>query len=328
MKQVIQLSQIARIAVAAGVLSAASLCGALAGGSGDDAQARNQETWREAIVHTEVPAEGCFQATYPSLTWTKTECTVAPNIPFAPRKGRGITQTVGDGDDFAAEITSGLISKTVGTFPKATGVKSETGIDGANSYSLQLNSNFMNTAACDGATVPADCLDWEQFIYSSDYEEVFMQYWLINYNNPCPSGWFSYSNDCYTNSNAVSAPQEVITDIKTFKLSGAAKKGGKDTVSFTAEKHAYSVTGLDSVVDVATAWTESEFNIFGDGSGSEADFNTGASLTVKVAVTNGTKNAPLCAADSGTTGETNNLKLGSCSGTSATTPYIEFSESN
>jgi len=155
-----------------------------------------------------------------------------------------------------------------------------------------------------------------------------MQYWLINYNNPCPGGWFSYSNDCNTNSNGVSAPQEGITKLKTLKLSGAAKKGGIDTLVFTVGTHAYSTTGSDSVVDLATAWTESEFNIIGDGNGSAADFNSGSSVTVKVAVSNGTKNAPICAPNAGTTGETNNLNLGSCSGTGGSSPYIEFVESN
>jgi hypothetical protein len=330
MKQMIRLSHIAQIAIAAGVLCAASLSGFAQ--AGDDAEARNTEIWREAIAQTAVPAEGCFQAFYPSLTWNKVECVVAPNIPYRPRTGR-ISQTVGDGNDYAAEVTSGLISKTTGSFPKVKGVTSETGLLGANDYSLQLNSNFMNTAACSGAKNPAECLDWEQFVYSSGYEEAFMQYWLINYNTRCPSGWYSYGGDCYTNSNAVGTPEAVITELKTLKLSGSAKKGtakkaGIDTLVFTAEKQAYSTTGLDTVVDLATAWTESEFNIVGDGDGSEASFNTGSSVTVKVAVANGTKNAPTCAANSGTTAETNNLNLGSCSGKGAATPYIEFTETN
>jgi hypothetical protein len=331
MKQMIHFSRIARIAIAAGVLSAVSLSTAFAQAV-NNTEARNHEIWREAIAQTAVPAQGCFHASYPSLTWNKVECVVAPNIPYRPRTGR-ISQTVGDGNDYAAEVTSGLIKKTTGSFPKVTGVTTETGLLGANDYSLQLNSNFMNTAACDGATNPAKCLDWEQFVYSSGYKEAFMQYWLIDYNNRCPSGWFTYSNDCYTNSAAVSAPQAVITELKKLKLSGTAKaatakKAGIDTLVFTVGTEAYSTTGLDSVVDLATAWTESEFNIVGDGDGSEATFNSGSSVTVKVAVSNGTKNAPTCAANSGTTGETNNLNLGSCAGTGAATPYIKFTESN
>jgi hypothetical protein len=321
-----RLSRIVRI-VAAVVLSAASLSIAFAQAA-DDAEARNQEAWREAIAQTAVPAEGCFHASYPSLEWSKVECTVAPNVPYTPRSGRRISQTVGDGNDYAAEVTSGLISETIGSFAKVKGVKTETGLLGPNDYSLQLNSNFMNTATCNGARNPAQCLDWEQFVYSSGYEEAFMQYWLINYDNRCPSGWFSYSNDCYTNSNAVSAPLEVITELKKLKLSGSAKNGGTDTLVFSVGTEAYSTTGSDSVVDLATAWTESEFNIIGDGDGSEANFNSGSSITVKVAVSNGTKNAPTCASDAGTTGETNNLNLGSCSVKGGAKPYIEFIESN
>jgi hypothetical protein len=329
MEHTIRMPRVVRIAMAAGIVCAASLS---FGQAPNDTETNKQEAWREAIAHTAVPAEGCFHASYPSLAWEKAECTIAPHIPFAPR--RGTSQTVGNGDDYAAEVTSGLISETVGSFPKVTGVTSETdpAMLGANDYSLQLNSNFMNTAACDGAAVPADCLDWEQFVYSSGYEVAFMQYWLIYWDTTCPSGWFTYEVDgyifCYTNSNGVTAPLEVIKKLKTLKLSGSAVNGGIDTLVFTAGKDAYSTTGPDSVVDLATAWTESEFNIIGDGDGSEADFNSGASITVKVQVTNGTKNAPVCAANSGTTGETNNLNLGSCAGHKGASPYIEFTESN
>jgi len=317
MKRMTYLPRIAQIAIAAGVLSAVSLPSAFAQQPVDDAEARNQENWRETIARTAAPAEGCFHTSYPSLTWNKAECTIAPNIPYIPRKGRGLSQTVGDGNDYAAEVTSGVISETIGSFPTDSGVKTEKGLLGANDYSLQLNSNFMNTAACDGASNPSECLDWEQFVYSSGYEEAFMQYWLINWNNRCPSGWYSYSNDCYTNSSAVGTPKEAIGKLKSLKLSGTAVKGGIDTLVFTVGTEAYSTTGQDSVVDLATAWTESEFNIIGDGDGSAATFNTGSSVTV-----------PTCAADSGTTGETNNLNLGTCSGTGGAKPYIEFTESN
>jgi hypothetical protein len=322
----IHLPKLVRLAIAAGVLSAVSLPFTFAQ-EVDDAESHNQETWREAIAQTEVPAEGCFHASYPSLTWNAVECTVAPNIPIGSPDGQ-IGKTVGNGKDYAAEVTSGLINKTLGSFPKVTGVKTETGYDGANSYSLQLNSNFMNTAVCKGAADPAKCLSWEQFVYSSDSEAAFMQYWLINWNNPCPSEWNSFDGSCYVNSAAVSVPREVISKLDTLKLSGAAKQGGTDTLVLTVGTEAYTTSGKDSVVDLATAWKESEFNIIGDGGGSEAEFNSGSSVTVKVAVSNGTTNAPKCAAKAGTTAETNNLNLGSCSGTGGTAPYIEFVESN
>jgi hypothetical protein len=316
-----------RKAIAAGVLSAALLSLNVAAQAADEAGAVAQ--WREAIAHTNVQSAGCFEASYPSMEWNKIECAEAPDIAFIPRSGRRRGPTVGDGNDYAAEVSSGLISKTVGSFPKVTGVKSEEGVDGPNSYSLQLNSNFMsNNNACNGSKNKSDCLAWLQYVYASDYTEAFMQYWLINYDTTCPNGWNSYGGDCYTNSAAVGVPKEVITKLKTLSISGSAVAGGLDTLIMYVGKTAYKTTGEDSVVYLATGWQESEFNIFGDGGGSEADFNSGSSITVKVAVTNGTTNAPICASDAGTTGETNNLNLGSCAGTGGAKPYIKFTESN
>ena len=326
MKPTVRLPRIARIAMVVGFV-AASFSISFAGEPVSDAEAHNQSVWRDAIARTEVPAAGCFEASYPSMAWAKVECTVAPNIPYVPRRG-AVSQTVGDGHDYAAQVASGLINTTVGSFPTVTGVKKETGLLGANDYSIQLNSNFMNTSTCKGASDPAQCLDWEQFVYSSGYKVAFMQYWLINWNTACPGGWFSFQNDCYTNSDGVTVPKEGIAKLKTLQLSGAAKKGGIDTLVFTVGTKAYSVTGEDSVVGLATAWKESEFNIIGDGDGSEATFNAGSTVTVKVAVSNGKTKAPKCASNAGTTGETNNLNLGSCAGTSGSAPYIEFKESN
>jgi hypothetical protein len=126
----------------------------------------------------------------------------------------------------------------------------------------------------------------------------------------------------------VTVPKEPITSLASLKLSGTAASGGNDTLVFTAGTKAYSTTGKDSVTYLATAWKQAEFNIIGDGGGSKATFNKGASITVKVAVTHGSTAAPSCASNAGTTGETNNLTLGSCSGVSGSTPYIQFTESD
>lgn len=328
MKQTKGVHGAALLAMGVGVLSAMSLASTSAAQTAEDAEGPAQEAWREAITQSEAPEEGCFHASYPSVAWNKIECVEAPNIQYRPRTGR-ISRTVGNGTDDVAEVSTGVISKTVGSFPKVTGVKSEKGGGLPNTYSLQLNSNFMNTPACDGASVPASCLDWLQYVYSSSSAAAFMQYWLIAWNTTCPKRWISDGvGDCYTNSAAVGVPQEPISTLKTIKISGSAKAGGLDKLIMTVGTQAYSTSGKDSVVDLATAWSESEFNIFGDGGGSEAKFNTGSSIQVKIAVTNGTSNAPTCAAGAGTTGETNNLNLGSCSATGGAAPHIIFTESN
>jgi hypothetical protein len=311
------------IAVAASLVSAVSISSAFAAPPADDAEAQAREAWRETIVSTPVPEEACFHASYPSTQWIKVECSTAPNHPYVPRSAV-IKHTVGDGDDYVAAV-SGLMSKSVGSFPTVTGVTSETGLLGANDYSLQLNSNFMVTAACNGIS---SCLSWEQFVYSSGYEEAFMQYWLIDYGKKCPGGWNSYEGSCYRNSAAVSVPLEAITELETLRLSGSAKLNGKDTLVFTADTEAYSTTGKDSVVDLATAWQESEFNVIGDGDGSAAVFNKGSKIKVKIQVTDGSTSSPACVADGGTTGETNNLNLKSCTVAGGAKPSMEFTESN
>jgi hypothetical protein len=308
-------------AAAACFVSAISAMPALAAPL-SDAEAMAQESWRESIARTATPDEGCYKAEYPSTLWSRIECVRAPDIMYLPH---GVSaQTVGDGTDYAASVT-GTMSSAVGSFPTVTGVTSERD-GGYNVYSIQLNSNFMsNSQACSGRS---GCLAWEQFVYSSSEHSAFMQYWLINYGSSCPSGWNTYSGDCWKNSAATSVPKVAIGKLSTMKLSGAAVSNGNDTLTFTVGTTAYSTTGKDTVTYLANGWNQSEFNIIGDGGGSAATFNKGSKLTVKVAVNNGTTSAPSCASNAGTTGETNNLTLGSCTATGGSTPYIQFTESN
>jgi hypothetical protein len=84
----------------------------------------------------------------------------------------------------------------------------------------------------------------------------------------------------------------------------------------------------DSVVDISAVWRQSEFNVVGNAGGSEAVFNSGSSVSVKVALTDGSTAAPTCVANAGSTGETNNLNLGTCTTAGGTTPSIQFTESN
>ena len=307
-----------------------------------DAEAAARDNWREVMTHNTELWEGCFRASYPSIVWEQVECKeLHPRVhPVFHKPGEG--QVTGNGHDYVAQA-SGLISGTLGTFPTVTGVKSEKsvgvasfgggGILGPNEYSLQLNTNFTGTtSACDGHT---DCVVWQQFIYATDYATegeaaVFMQYWLIGWgDSDCPSGFFSAGGgDCYGNSNYVAAPDVKPTSLAKLSLSAAAEAGSKDTVVFTDGTTAYSVSGSDSVLDISKVWHQSEFNVVGDAGGSRADFNEPVSITVKVALTDGSTKAPTCVANDGTTGETNNLNLGKCSTASGSSPSIQFTESN
>ena len=93
------------------------------------------------------------------------------------------------------------ISSATGTFQHSLGAKEE-GIQGGsgpllpNTYSLQLNTNTFTTPECSGTpnkygssgSDPKACKGWEQFIYSSTKNEVFIESWLIYWDGPgtCP----------------------------------------------------------------------------------------------------------------------------------------------
>jgi hypothetical protein len=287
------------------------------------------QSWRAAIAHAPTPGKGCYTAAYPLTTWIKVACVAAPNRPYIPRSGVGSSLTVGNGNDYAA-VTSTLTSNAIGSFPKVKHLTSETDHGKANVYSLQLNSNFMSSdQACANAFIPGQCLGWLQFVYSG--KVALMQYWLIHYSGStvrCPAGWRHASgNDCWRNSSAVAVPKEPVTDLPQMNLSGNAVNGGLDTLVYTDGPNAYSTTGQDSVMYLSEGWTGSEFNIIGNGGGSQADFNAGTALTVEIDLTDGTTDIPTCQANDGTTGETNNLNLKKCTATGGPVPRVRFKES-
>jgi hypothetical protein len=233
---------------------------------------------------------------------------------------------VGNGNDFSAEV-SGTTSWAEGSFPKVTNVTSET--DGSvNNYALQLNTNmFSGASLCSGASSPANCQGWQQFIYAPG--TAFMQYWLINYVNACPSGWMTYGPDCFKNSNGVSVPSEPVTNLANLTLIGQA--GSSDTVFMSTGTGTLYAVSAGTVVNLNSHWQSAEFNVVGNANASEAVFNSGASIVVQT-LTNSvvpTNSAPTCQS-AGFTAETNNLNLtpGSCCPVGGTSPGIQFMESN
>lgn len=339
-----------KIAVLAGLIAAACIPAVVSAQTASNRlvglEEQAQASWRESMAHVATPSEGCFEATYPSVIWHQSVChEVTPRVAPVPRFklfNQGAAQTAGNGNDYTIQ-TASLITQAVGSFPSVTGVTSESGVGvaayggggilGANEYSLQINSSFDDTtSACKSHS---GCTVWQQFVYAPDYEvqgsaAVFMQYWLIGYGGTtCPSGFGSDGEgDCYKNSAAATAPDVAATALGNVKLTGTVTAGGNDTVVFTNGTHAYTSSGKDSVLLLAQVWKVGEFNVVGNAGGSEAKFNTGSSITVKLAVTDGSTAVPSCVANSGSTGESNNLNLGSCTAAGGSTPYIQFTESN
>ena len=301
--------------------------------------------WQAEISHVQENGSGCYQASYPSLSWHAVACVTAPQLPLVPTTAKAAhatarhagPATVGDGTDYSA-VVSGLISKAVGTFTNVSSNISEKGaVDGSgsqvsNSFSLQLNSQFFTgSSACSGASSPSSCQAWQQFVYTFNgggTGEIFMQYWLIDYNATCPSGWYTYSTDCYTNSSASEVSAVTAAQLATVKLTANAASGGNDSVALSVGSgSATTVTGKDTKVGLASHWNTSEWGVYGDGGGSAANFGSGNTLEAQTVLTSTSSAAPSCV-EEGFTGETNNLTLAATPAISATSPTIATKQTN
>lgn len=288
---------------------------------------RLQQIWRDTIAHTPAPGEGCFNASYPLLVWRQVRCVTAPKSEFAQLHITGRGGRAGGGDDYAAK-TKHLISIAAGFFPEVKNLKSEQGPGGANDFSLQLNSNFIpNDKACAGSSTPQYCQSWVQFVFVNQYQNAFMQYWLQYYNATCPTGWnaFPNSGDCWKNSALVAVPEQSIKQLPNLGMSGLAAANGNDMLVMSTKSQAYSITGKDSVMHLANNWHQAEFNVLGSG-GAEATFNSGASVTDRIAVTAASNEVPSCTKKGGFTFETNNLALKKCAPVADSPPYVQFRE--
>jgi hypothetical protein len=286
--------------------------------SADRKPSRAEKTaqWQQAMQRLRAPGKGCFTASYPKFQWLRAQCKAPPDLPYPPMRGHR-PQVVGNGNDFAAEVSSPLMTSATGSFdttghpsPGSAGNSVVTGI--TTSYSLQLNTKPFTTPLCSGR--PIGCQGWQQFLYSRNSNKVFIQYWLLTYNTDnmtCPAGWNHYANDCWRNgptATALSGPALTAADITGLTLTGTAISGGNDTVAMTAPSGNASATVVDSILSLANAWRGVEFTIVGDCCLHQANFSAGTTLYVRTTTHNDTRNAPTCQVE-GFTGETNNLNL-------------------
>lgn len=301
-----------------------------------------RDNFRQTMSRIALPGKGCFVAQFPNVTWSAIPCGNAPVYPNPVARGLR-PQIVGAGNDDFMQVTGNLSSAT-GSFDNVAGVSSEYGSKSGNLstvypdvYSLQLNVNQFNTPACAGAS---GCTAWEQFLFSQSEcgatACIFIEYWLLNHAAPCPAGnsWIYYAGTpttvpgCYMNTAVAAVPIQALADLANLTLSGTFS-GGVDTVSISTPDGDVRATAQDSILGLAQGWTSAEFNVVGDCCASEAFFNSGSTLTVRLAGTNGTANAPQCVtSSSGATAETDNLNLNNtCSTFGGASPAIVFSES-
>jgi VCBS repeat protein/FG-GAP repeat protein len=267
-----------------------------------------------------------------------------PSVPFPPARGPR-RDTVGGGTDPIVG-GPGIITMAVGSFDSVSGVTSVTSTFGADDYSLQLNANVFSTPICSGGGTPAQCVGWQQFIFSNGQcgtignpiPCAFMQYWLIGWGSTtCPAGGWMYFNnngddECYMSSNAVFPPRQTIANLGNLSLTAKATPEGLDAVIFSSGSNAYTVQANDNVLELAAGWTAFEYNLVGDCCGNPATLNSGSSMVVRMSVDNASPSAPSCdsASFGGYTAETNSLYLQPASGTptKGTLPAIVFTQSS
>ena len=139
------------------------------------------------------------------------------------------------------------------------------------------------------------------------------------------------ASGCYANSVGADVAATAASNLGDLVLQAYANYDGSGNdegilCSSITTPECTSFSTTDQVVDLYQYWHYSEFNIFGWGGGSEANFNSGTSLTITNALTDQSGNAitPSCY-HYGYTAETNNLNLGSCSSSSG---EIIFAENN
>ena len=313
-----------------------------------DAAARVQ--WRKSIERSPVPnRNSCFKATFPKTEWQEIPCKPATKRPYLPVQGRQPANVGGKKfSDVAAQAPEQIqqISTVTGSFG-GTIAANETGTTYANNpnnpctvpntnvpniFSLQLNTNTFPIPAsspiCGGA---ARCKGFQQFIYSSSDNTVFIQYWLINVGKygtaSCPgapsSGWNQYNMKgtlwCYQSTEG-SGPDYPVTigDLGNLTLQGTATVNGDDTVILTTSGGLpygmYTPPRLlpDSTLGLGQNWQDAEFNVFGDGCGSEANFQDTATVTIVLQVDYGAIEypygyMPLVCTKTSYTSEWNNL---------------------
>jgi hypothetical protein len=315
-------------AVGCAVAVSGSAVGAVASHGISSRGGPNPSQWRLAVLALPTPKQGCYSATYPVLRWNRVSCFLpivaagGPGQDLSPPHAVRPAQ-VGHGLDYEALAGSGsLISSATGSFKNVSSpitVTSETPhhqmtqISGA--FMLQLNSNGFTTPACG---TKAGCFGWQQFFYDEQQDGVYMQYWLMNYGTPCPTGWYPQDGDCFTNSPGaysqnVHNGRVTVSDLQTTLFTASAVAGGSDTVSIASGVIAGRNVARDNKLGLASGWTATEFGAFGDFGGRQAHFGANTHLTaVTTLLASGTLTAPTCVVASTFpvfTKETNNLTL-------------------
>jgi hypothetical protein len=312
-----------------------------------------REHWRKTLAATPHPARGCFRAEFPDTQWHEVPCDYSPRKLRLPSSGGGVRlETVGGSSgDMTASVTGG-ITQAEGSFDSVATTGASDSLAGAGKYSLQINPKPFDTSLCSNAGAGSSCKGWQQFVF--DYDgTTSIQYWLNDYGPPgfschtprgasCDGthvytdGWCPFPlygrTYCAVNSPHQNAGAVAPSALASVRLQGNAAVGTGGTDSFTASVSGTAITvpgGNYFSSDLASNWHETEFNVFGYGTGSKMNFDANTTLVVRVGVDSGVSVGPGCDLQS-YTAETNNLSIIDTTSTPLHNghPSLVFTESN
>jgi hypothetical protein len=281
--------------------------------------------WQKIMGQTPTPGLGCYDASYPSTNWISQPCSNNDTKTIANVGGCGTCDWMGFRTlgNYITNAQGSVTSEStfVSEYDSYSGIQSD--------FSIQLNSNEFPFTYQGKSTT-----GWEQFLYqvaSPTTGNVYITYWLVNYSSvygSCPSGWFNDgSGNCYQKSSeatfscSLCTQGTILSELTSASLSGQVSSTA-DKVTFCFKGACTSSSGGDVISLSSLYWFAAEWNIFGQGGGSQAVFGSPFSLTITTFIYNRIRNT-ICGQDSYTT-ESNNLNLGSCS---SSTSSFTFSES-
>ncbi len=306
-------------------------------------EARAKQVWRQNMAKKSARQPGCFTATFPSTEWKETTCSTAPARPHPIRLGPG-PHAGGKGKSPVAQLNSSQIFAATGMLATVSGVTSETDTKaGANTWSLQLNTNAFDPGTlCAGQ---AGCIGWEQFVADTP-GDVYIQYWLVNHNSPCPARPAGFPDDwsyskgdadegaasgCYINGRQTPVTRQALDKLQGLRVTGTSSSTAQSVTLETADNHMFTAKDAGDPLSIGTQWKTAEFNIFGLQDNSVAQFNPGGSIVVRVDVDYAGEAAPDCSVGGSLTAESNSLTpFAPCAGypgqANISDPGIQFTE--
>jgi len=292
--------------------------------------------WKDLMIKAHTPKAGCFEAAYPSTEVREVACGPPSNI--EPTVG-------GASGDWTGHETGLAIGSASGSFSSVSGLTSETdNPNGDNYYSIQVNSKkWSGGSTCTVDTRTTTC--WVQFVWQNqpgppgpNQGNLNIWYWLVNFYsqyNYCPTN-LGYTQSTTDTASCRYVTTSTITDridppSSTFPqiiVRGTAKDiSNNDQASLCTNTHCWYNSEAYTRLNLYQYWYDVEWNIFGVGGLSIANFNTGTSISINVNMwdSNGAQITPSVNDPAiSFTGERNNMNLGSYS---TGLGYYRFSES-